>query len=240
MTNTTADSAAESIPDATPSGFTLWAVLRRDPNNPDDFDGHDVKQVIEQLDGTIAEITQEGVTIRGFYDVSGLRSDADVMVWMHGPEAETLQWALRQLRRTRLLKSLLPTWNAMGVHREAEFNRSHVPAFLRGVEPKGWLAVYPFVRSYDWYLVPAEERSKMLADHGRRGAAYRSVSSNTVAAFALGDYEWIVPLESDDLVDLVDLMRDLRGVDARLHVREEIPFYTGRWIEPAELIEVLQ
>ena len=79
----------------------------------------------------------------------------------------------------------------------------------------------------------------MLAEHGRRGAAFRSVITNTVAAFALGDYEWILPMESDELTDLVDMMRDLRGVEARLHVKEETPFFTGRRIEVAEIAEVL-
>ena len=46
-------------------------------------------------------------------------------------------------------------------------------------------------------------------------------------------------MESDDLGDLVDLMRDLRDTDARRHVREEIPFYTGRRVTPSELTEVL-
>ena len=53
------------------------------------------------------------------------------MVWLHGPTAEGLQWALRELRRARLFRVLLPTWNAMGVHRDAEFNKAHVPGFLR-------------------------------------------------------------------------------------------------------------
>jgi chlorite dismutase len=35
-------------------------------------------------------------------------------------------------------------------------------------------------------------------------------------------------------------MRDLRATDARRHVREEVPFYTGRRISTAELVEVLQ
>jgi len=35
-------------------------------------------------------------------------------------------------------------------------------------------------------------------------------------------------------------MRHLRATDARLHVREEVPFYTGRRIEVAEIVEVLQ
>lgn len=229
----------ENAPEG-PSGFTLWAVLRRDPARPDDLDGTDVPKAVQELEGVIADLELEGVTTRGLYDVSGLRADSDLMIWLHGPEAETLQWALRQLRRARLLKALLPTWNAMGVHRDAEFNRSHVPGFLRGKEPKGWLCVYPFVRSYEWYLLPDEERSQMLAEHGRKGAAFRGVLANTVASFALGDYEWILPLEADELTDLVDVMRDLRYTEARRHVREEVPFFTGRRIQPAEVVEVLQ
>lgn len=226
--------------EASPQGFTLFAVLRRDPANPDDFDGHDVPHFVRELDDTITLVQGQGVTLRGIYDVSGLRADADVMLWLHGPDAEGLQWALREMRRARLLKSLLPTWNAMGVHRDAEFNKSHVPGFLRGLEPKGWMTIYPFVRSYEWYLLPEAERSKMLADHGRKGASFKGAIANTVAAFALGDYEWLLPIESDELTELVDMMRELRATDARMHVREEVPFYTGRRIETAELVEVLQ
>jgi len=245
MSSPAAEAAADALqtdPDAeqSPEGYTVFAVLRKDPARPDDLDGHDVPRFVRELDDVISLVENEGVTLRGIYDVSGLRADADVMLWLHGPTAEGLQWALRELRRARLLKSLLPTWNAMGVHRDAEFNKSHVPGFLRGVEPKGWLTVYPFVRSYEWYLLAPEERGRMLAEHGRMGAAFRGVIANTVSSFALGDYEWLLPLESDELTDLVDLMRDLRATDARRHVREEVPFYTGRRITTAELVEVLQ
>ena len=63
--------------------------------------------------------------------------------------------------------------------------------------------------------------------------------ANTVASFALGDYEWILALEAPELVDLVDLMRRLRQTDARMHVREEVPFYTGRRITLSEVSEIL-
>jgi chlorite dismutase len=38
----------------------------------------------------------------------------------------------------------------------------------------------------------------------------------------------------------VDLMRDLRATQARRHVREEVPFYTGRLVTPGEAVEVLR
>jgi chlorite dismutase len=242
MTNPAAAEAAPAHTTAEieqPDGFTLWAVFRRDPARPAVVEDDESRSVAE-LSSIVDALASHAVVVRGFYDVSGLRADADIMIWLHGPVAEKLQWGLRELRRSRLLAPLLPTWNAMGVHRNAEFNKSHVPAFLRGIEPKNWLTVYPFVRSYDWYLLPDDERSRMLSEHGRKGAGHRTVHANTVAAFALGDYEWLLPMEADELVDLVDLMRDLRATDARLHVREEIPFYTGRRIEFAEIPEVVR
>lgn len=214
------------------SGFTLWAVFRRDPVNRAGDD-------VESLDSAIRSVEGRGVVVRGFYDVSSLRADADLMVWLHGGAPETLQWAVRELRRSALLTNLLPTWNAMGVHRDAEFSANHLPSFMRGTEPEAWLTVYPFVRSYEWYLLPDDERRAMLGDHGRKGREFSQVLPNTVASFALGDYEWILALEAPELVDLVDLMRHLRQTDARRHVREEIPFYTGRRIQPAEIPEVL-
>ncbi|GAB3277644.1 hydrogen peroxide-dependent heme synthase [Microbacterium lacusdiani] len=214
--------------------YSLWAVWRRDPARAVP-EAHDT-----ELEDIVSFLADGGVTVRGFYDVSGLRADADLMVWMHGPVAEDLQKAVRRLRRTELIRTLLPTWNAMAVHRDAEFNKSHVPGYLRGIPPKQWLTVYPFVRSYEWYLLPDEERRQMLADHGRKGAAFRGVTANTMASFALGDYEWMLPMEADQLTDLVDMMRELRYTEARRHVREEVPFFTGRRIEIPEIAEILQ
>ena len=218
----------------TDEGWALWAVFRRGSAGQVPGD-----ESSEHLEHVLEELASGGVVTRGLYDVSGLRADADVMFWLHGSDPAALQAAVRRIRRTALIAPLLPTWSALGVHREAEFTRSHVPGFLRGERARDWLAVYPFVRGYDWYVLPEEDRKRMLAEHGRKGAAFTSVVANTVSAFALGDYEWILPMESDSLVDLVDMMRDLRATEARLHVNEETPFFTGRRIEPRELYEVL-
>ena len=222
---------SDAPPEELPVGYALWAVLRRDP--------HAVAATGEPLVDAVAGLGGGGATLRGVYDVSGLRADADVMLWLTGPDPAELQASLRALRRSAELSTTLPTWNALGVHREAEFSRAHAPAFLRGLPPKGWVSVYPFVRSYDWYLLPEQERRTMLADHGRKGSEFPGVQANTVASFALGDYEWILALEADDPRELVDLMRHLRNTEARRHVRDEVPFFTGRRIDASELAEVL-
>jgi chlorite dismutase len=131
-------------------------------------------------------------------------------------------------------------FSTMGIHRPAEFNKGHVPAFMSGAEPCEWVCMYPFVRSYDWYLIPEEERRAMLVEHGMMGRDYTMIKSNTVAAFALSDYEWVLALESPELHEIVDMMRHLRSSSARRHVREEIPFYTGRRIDAATAVDILR
>jgi chlorite dismutase len=132
-----------------------------------------------------------------------------------------------------------PVWSQLALHRPAEFNKSHVPAFMAEEEARAYVCVYPFVRSYEWYLLEDSERRAMLAEHGQMARDYPDVRANTVASFALGDYEWILAFEADELHRIVDLMRHLRGSTARRHVREEVPFYTGRRLSVADLVATL-
>ena len=211
--------------------YTLWSVYHlRDVVGDADRAG-EAKEVEELF----AEMGDE-VTVRGVYDVSGLRADAEVLVWTHAESSDQLQQHYHRFRRTAFGRRLDPVWSQMALHRPAEFNRSHIPAFLADEEARDYVCVYPFVRSYEWYLLPDEERRALLAEHGQMARDYKDVRANTVASFALGDYEWLLAFEADELYRIVDLMRHLRASGARRHVREEIPFYTGRRREVAELL----
>ena len=214
--------------------YTMWSVFRAQTPMPGLREelAHEVDDLFEQLAG-------KDVTIRGTYDVSGLRADADLMIWWHSGSSDALQDAYGLFRRTALGRHLAPVWSQMALHRPAEFNKSHLPAFLAGEEARSYICVYPFVRSYEWYLLPDEERREMLAEHGRMARGYPDVRANTVASFALGDYEWMLAFEADELHRIVDLMRDLRASTARRHVREEVPFFTGRRRAVAEIVAAL-
>lgn len=202
--------------------YAMWSVFSLEDVLPEDDDER--RSLIAEAE---AEVAAAGLEVRGWYDVAGLRADADLMVWWHAETVEEVQGAYQRLRASALGRYLLPVWSVVGLHRAAEFNRAHVPAFLAG-EPAGdYVCVYPFVRSYDWYVLPADDRRRMLVEHGHAAKDYADVRANTVSAFALGDYEWILAFEAAELHRIVDLMRDLRATDARLHVREEVPFYTG-------------
>jgi peroxiredoxin len=212
----------------------MWSVFRA--QNPVEADRSAVAREVEEL---IEQAAAKDVTTRGLYDVGGLRADADFMFWWHAPTADDLQEVYSRFRRTSLGRACQPVWSAMALHRPAEFNKSHIPAFLADEEARAYVCVYPFVRSYEWYLLPDEERRAMLAEHGKMARGFPDVRANTVASFALGDYEWMLAFEADELHRIVDLMRELRASTARRHVREEIPFYTGSRKPVAELVAAL-
>ena len=97
--------------------------------------------------------------------------------------------------------------------------------------PEGQDDVIPFLRNVTRGRGIPEERLEEVAHHYRAFGGVSPINDQ--------NRELKVALEAPDLVDLVDLMRRLRQTDARMHVREEVPFYTGRRITLAEIAEVL-
>lgn len=216
--------------------YTMWSVFRVDRTQVATNLTAATSELVEQAAAALDRGAEDDVVVRGWYDVAGLRGDADVMLWLHAPTSDALQDAYHAILKTDFGSVLEPVWSQMALHRPAEFNKSHVPAFMADERAHVYVCVYPFVRSYEWYLLPDEERRELLAEHGMMGREYPDVRANTVASFALGDYEWILAFEADDLDRIVDLMRHLRASRARMHVREEIPFYTGRRRELGDFI----
>jgi chlorite dismutase len=210
--------------------YTMWAVFKVSDQ------AFDREQAAAELTEVLDQSAGKGIVTRGCYDLQGMRADADYMLWWVAPTSDELQEMYVRFRRTRLGHASEPVWSVMALHRPAEFNKGHIPAFLADEEPKAYVSVYPFVRSYEWYLLDPAERRRMLAEHGMMAREYPDVRANTVSCFALNDYEWMLAFEADELHRIVDLMRHLRGADARQHTRVEIPFFTGRRKPPAELV----
>jgi peroxiredoxin len=215
--------------------YAMWSVFKVTNPMP-----HYRPKIAAEVETLFAEIAERDVIVRGVYDVAGLRADADFMVWWHAEDIRAVQSAYRLLRRTELGSHLEPVWSVAALHRPAEFNKGHIPAFMAEEKALDFVCVYPFVRSYDWYLMDEQERRTLLSEHGQMARDYPDVRANTISSFGLGDYEWILAFEADDLARIVDLMRHLRGSETRRHVREEVPFFTGPRVELAELVDSLR
>ncbi|KAB1501444.1 chlorite dismutase family protein [Corynebacterium sp. 320] len=207
--------------------YALWSAFQI----PAGTLGDDRAAIAAEFQQFLDSYADSGVTVRGVYDVSALRPEADIMFWVHGEDLAELQAFYRAFRRTTQLgKVAVPVRSNAALHRPAEFNRSHVPDFLVDPEPKRWICLYPFVRTPEWYLMDEQERRRMLVQHGMEAREFNMVRANTIPAFGLGDYEWMLAFESPQMEDVVNLMWKMRYTDARNYVSEETPFYSGQWI----------
>ena len=162
MSDTTTDDTTASI-------YALYPAFRaRDGFRDLSADAlADVVQEVENLYKTF----DGRVDVRGTYSTVGFRPDTDLMLWLVGSEAEDVQAFLSEFRRTQAGRLTDLAWTFMGMVQPAEFSPSHQPAFVKGVPPKTFLCVYPFVRTPEWYLLPREERGALLAEHGGAGAS---------------------------------------------------------------------
>ncbi len=167
------------------------------------------------------------VHLRGVYSTVAFRTDADLMMWWVARSPDDVQELLAAFRRTGLGRGVEQTHAFLGVHRPPEVAKDHVPAFMKGEGPKRFLNVYPFVRSHDWYLIPQQERAELLREHGEMGREFPGVLANTTSNFGIGDWEWILAFEADELTEIVDCIRRLRDARARRYTSVEVPFLTG-------------
>jgi hydrogen peroxide-dependent heme synthase len=245
--------------------FTAFWLYRVDPrwrrlSKPQQSDGN--QEFVAAL-----ERRDHGVTLRGVYSLVGLRNDADLMLWVHGPDLDAIQRLAVDLNHTGLGAYLSSAYTYVGVSGSARYDPEHRPSFLRGIEPLRYLSMYPFVKTSDWYLLPYEQRRELMAVHGQLGRRYTvprplpragergdgarqaapagvateapaggGILTNTVDAFGLGDYEFIVAFESDDAAELCRMVEELRTAEVRRYTKLDTPIFLGRRREPSAVL----
>src|ERR1700750_1037281 len=100
--------------------YAMWSVFRIDGR----FGAAPSEEITAEAEALLEQLTDQDVVVRGIYDVSALRADADVMVWWHAPGADALQQAYGMWRRTALGRHLAPVWSSMAMHAPAGVTQS--------------------------------------------------------------------------------------------------------------------
>lgn len=201
-----------------------WLFTRRD----------DWRQLVhDDWDAAVAEFTGaieepgEGVTVRATYSLMGLRPDVEMMIWMHADCLDQVTDYAVKLDQTAIGRALKQVDGYIGVAGGSQYDKEHAPAFVKGVAPKRYLSVYPFIKTPEWYLLGFEERRKMMVDHGELGREYPDLLTNTVNSFGLQDQEFIVAIEGDDPVRLMRMVQELRAAEVREYTKLDTPIYLG-------------
>jgi chlorite dismutase len=181
---------------------------------------------VEQATAVLGAPTP-GTTLRAVYSLAGHRHDADLMLWWVGEEGGAFQQLALALNGTTLRAHLRFRELYLGLSRGSTYVGDHVPSFVKQEPPRTYAIVYPFSKTPEWYLLPFERRRELMSEHGAIGRRF-DVATNTVHAFGLGDQEFIVALEADDLAELVRCVEELRTAEVRRYTQADTPIYLGR------------
>ena len=179
----------------------------------------------------VVEELATGMFIRSF-SLVGLRGDADLLLWEAADSLEQLQETATRLWSTGLGKRLAQPYSYLSMTRRSQYVGQHKHEGQEGTSKKlrpgnaAYLVVYPFLKTRAWYLLPKEERQRMMNDHIRTGHEYPSVKINTSYSFGLDDQEFMVAFETDSPSDFLDLVMELRETEASSYTLSDTPILT--------------
>lgn len=163
------------------------------------------------------------------YSTIGIRSDGDLLLWRMAARLEDVEESAADMLASGIGRWLTPTISMVGITRPSQYVRrptTQEQSLFEGDRSR-YLVVYPFVKSVEWYLTPAEERQEIMRGHMRVGHRYPQVRQLLAYSFGLDDQEFIVAYEMDDVVAFQDLVRELRETESRRSTVRDTPIITG-------------
>jgi chlorite dismutase len=163
------------------------------------------------------------------YSTIGLRAEGDLLLWRMAERIEEVEESAADLLSAGIGQWLTPTISMIGLTRPSQYVKrptTQEQSLFSGERSK-YLVVYPFTKSVEWYLTPAEERQAVMRGHMKVGHAYPQVRQLLAYSFGLDDQEFIVAYETDDLVAFQDLVRELRETESRRSTVRDTPIITG-------------
>ena len=115
-------------------------------------------------------------------------------------------------------------YSFLGMRKSSEYSEDERTS-PRGFEGR-YVFVYPFVKSREWYGLPADERWRIMQGHIQVGREYPGVDNHTTYSFGLDDQEFVVAFDTDDVGTFLDLVQRLRTTEASRYTVRDTPSFT--------------
>ncbi len=216
--------------------YKFDAAWRRQPDEVRERDRAEFALAVEEA--------ADEMMIRA-YSLVGVRGDVDLMLWNATGELDLLQ-----KHGSRLLKTGLGRWATQPYAYLAMTKASQYVDPTAKNEPEGrrlvikptgrkYLFVYPFVKTRDWYLLPHEERQRIMSGHIHVGHKFPSIKLNTTYSFGIDDQEFVVAFETDIPADFLDLVQSLRETESSKYTLRDTPIFTCVQMGIKEALEMI-
>lgn len=171
---------------------------------------------------SLVEVANTKIKVR-VYSTLGLREDADFMLWMISDSIEKTQVMTSKVYSTVLGKYLTPSYVFLSAARSSSYAAKVTPGFMTDVQPSKYCIVYPFVKSREWYLLPFEDRKKMMEEHIAVGRKFPQIKLNTTYSFGLDDQDFMLAFETADLMAFQELIMQLRETRVSKYIVRDTP-----------------
>jgi chlorite dismutase len=162
------------------------------------------------------------------YSVIGMRGDCELLLWQIGENLEDIQALHSSILGTPLGPHLSTPYSYLAMTRRSQYvspDEASERLHLHPADSK-YFFVYPFVKTREWYQLPADERQALMNEHIRVGRKYPSVKLNTTYSFGLDDQEFVVSFETDEPADFLYLVVELREAKTSLYTLRDTPIFT--------------
>jgi chlorite dismutase len=158
------------------------------------------------------------------FSLVGTRGDADMMLLSQATNLERIHEFHVVLAQSGLMKWCETPYSFLALTKPSEYS-DEARLEVRPAHGK-YLFVYPFVKTREWYRVPADERWKIMQEHIKVGREYPQIDLNTSYSFGLDDQEFVVAFETDDPAAFLDLVQRLRTTEASAYTKRDTPTFT--------------
>jgi len=222
-------------------GFTFYRILpewRRLPET----ERAEQKRLFAEV---VKRWNQPGRMLSLSYSTVGLRGDVDMVLWTISYSVDDLSQMRAELLATPLGGYLETPYSYLSMTKRSQYLIGHEhegQADSRGfLRPGGqkYIFIYPFWKTRAWYLLPIEERQRLMNEHIRVGHLYPRVKLNTTYSFGLDDQEFVVAFESNFPEDFLDLVQQLRETEISAYTLKDTPIFTCIRMTPEAMLDRL-
>ncbi len=158
------------------------------------------------------------------FSLMGTRGDAELLLICEAENLDRIHEFHVVLGQSGLMKWADMPYSFLGMRKSSEYSSDErtVPRGFRG----RYAFVYPFVKSREWYALPADERWRIMQGHIEVGREYPGVDNHTTYSFGLDDQEFVVAFDTDDVGTFLDLVQRLRTTEASRYTVRDTPSFT--------------
>ena len=179
------------------------------------------------------------------YSTVGTRGDVDMCVWSIGYAVDEMNQMRSELMGTALGGYLDSPHNFLAMTKRSQYQIDR-PDESEGegrgaIRPGGqkYIFIYPFWKTRPWYLLPADERKRLMDEHIRVGLMYPRVKLNTTYSFGIDDQEFVVAFETNFPEDFLDLVQQLRETEISMYTLQDTPIFSCVRVPAAEMLDRL-